>query len=255
MNAQGEDVVAGTRATQRIATLAKAMPRVWKQFTRACTTLERHCRDVQDVEFTVERGKLWMLQTRDAKRTAQAAVRIAVDLARARRITRAEAVQRVTPEQVDYFLHPQFPPQVRRAAQARGDLIATGLNVSPGRGVGHAGVRRRHRRALEPRREEGRHHGAAGDQARRRARHARGARHPDVARRPHEPRGAGGAAVRQAGGRRAWRRWTSIRSRGSSRSARACCARATPCRSTGRPARCSRASSTRSCPNSTIRRC
>ena len=136
MNAQGEDVVAGTRATQRIATLADAMPRVWKQFTRVCTTLERHCRDVQDVEFTVERGKLWMLQTRDAKRTAQAAVRIAVDLAHARRITRAEAVQRVTPEQVDYFLHPQFPPQVRRAAQARGDLIATGLNVSPGAASG-----------------------------------------------------------------------------------------------------------------------
>ncbi len=136
MNAQGEDVVAGTRATNRIATLEKAMPRIWREFTRACTKLERHAGDVQDVEFTVERGKLWLLQTRDAKRTAQAAVRIAVDFANERRITRAEAVQRVTPEQVDYFLHPQFPPAVRKAAQASGALIATGLNVSPGAASG-----------------------------------------------------------------------------------------------------------------------
>ncbi len=136
MNAQGEDVVAGTRATQRIATLAEAMPRVWREFTRACTRLERHASDVQDVEFTVERGKLWLLQTRDAKRTAQAAVRIAVDLANERRITRAEAVLRVTPEQVDYFLHPQFPATVRKAARASGALIASGLNVSPGAASG-----------------------------------------------------------------------------------------------------------------------
>ncbi len=135
-NAQGEDVVAGTRVTQRIGTLAQAMPRVWRELVRACATLERHCRDVQDVEFTVERGKLWMLQTRDAKRTAQAAVRIAVDLAGERRISRAEAVQRVTPEHVDWFLHPQFPVQARRDARARGDLIATGLNVSPGAASG-----------------------------------------------------------------------------------------------------------------------
>ncbi|MCC7326381.1 MAG: pyruvate, phosphate dikinase [Burkholderiales bacterium] len=136
MNAQGEDVVAGTRATQPIASLADALPRNWREFTRACAKLERHARDVQDVEFTIERGKLWMLQTRDAKRTAQAAVRIAVDLANERRITREEAVQRVTPEQVDYFLHPQFPMAVRRAAQARGELIASGLNVSPGAASG-----------------------------------------------------------------------------------------------------------------------
>ena len=135
-NAQGEDVVAGTRVTQRIATLAQAMPRVWGELARACATLERHCRDVQDVEFTVERGKLWMLQTRDAKRTAQAAVRIAVALANERRITRAEAVQRVTPEHVDWFLHPQFAVAARKAAAARGDLIGSGLNVSPGAASG-----------------------------------------------------------------------------------------------------------------------
>jgi len=135
-NAQGEDVVAGTRATCHIATLAQAMPRVWREFTRALALLERHCRDVQDVEFTVERGKLWILQTRDAKRTAQAAVRIAVDLAGERRISRAEAVRRVSPEHVDYFLHPQFDAAQKKAAKARDDLIATGLNVSPGAASG-----------------------------------------------------------------------------------------------------------------------
>jgi len=135
-NAQGEDVVAGTRATHHIATLAQAMPRVWREFMRALALLERHCRDVQDVEFTVERGKLWILQTRDAKRTAQAAVRIAVDLAGERRISRAEAVRRVSPEHVDYFLHPQFDAAQKKAAKARDDLIATGLNVSPGAASG-----------------------------------------------------------------------------------------------------------------------
>jgi len=135
-NAQGEDVVAGTRATHAIATLGDAMPKVWRQFTSACKKLERHYRDVQDIEFTVERGKLWILQTRDAKRTAQAAVRIAVDLANEKLITRAQAVGRVTPEHVDFFLHPQFDAAVRKAAKARGDLIATGLNVSPGAASG-----------------------------------------------------------------------------------------------------------------------
>jgi len=136
LNAQGEDVVSGTRDTQRIATLGDILPGAWKALVRACTTLERHCRDVQDVEFTVERGTLWVLQTRDAKRTAQAAVRIAVDLANERRITRGEAVLRVTPEQIDWFLHPQFAPAERAAAKARGDLVATGLNVSPGAAAG-----------------------------------------------------------------------------------------------------------------------
>ncbi|MFO1399517.1 MAG: pyruvate, phosphate dikinase [Burkholderiales bacterium] len=136
LNAQGEDVVSGTRDTQRIGTLGDVLPGAWKALARACATLERHCRDVQDVEFTVERGKLWVLQTRDAKRTAQAAVRIAVDLANERRITRGEAVLRVTPEHIDWFLHPQFAPAERAAAKARGDLVATGLNVSPGAAAG-----------------------------------------------------------------------------------------------------------------------
>jgi pyruvate,orthophosphate dikinase len=135
-NAQGEDVVAGTRATKPISALQTEMPKIYAQFERICRKLEKHYREVQDVEFTIERGKLWMLQTRDAKRTAQAAVRIAVDLANEKLITRAEAVKRVRPEHVDYFLHPQFDPLQKKAAVARGDRIATGLNVSPGAAFG-----------------------------------------------------------------------------------------------------------------------
>ncbi len=131
-NAQGEDVVAGTRATKAIATLGTEMPRMHAELARNCRTLEKHFRDVQDVEFTIERGKLWMLQTRDAKRTAQAAVRIAVDLAGERLITRAEAVERVSPDHVDAFLHPQFDARDKAAARKRGDFLASGLNVSPG---------------------------------------------------------------------------------------------------------------------------
>lgn len=135
-NAQGEDVVAGIRATKPIAALKEEMPRIYAQFDKICKKLEKHYRDVQDVEFTIQRGKLWMLQTRDAKRTAKAAVRIAVDLANERRISREEAVKRVTPDHVDYFLHPQFDPADKSAARARGDKIATGLNVSPGAASG-----------------------------------------------------------------------------------------------------------------------
>jgi pyruvate, orthophosphate dikinase len=135
-NAQGEDVVAGIRQTKRIAALAEEMPRIYKQFAGLCKKLEKHYREVQDIEFTIERGKLWMLQTRDAKRSAVAAVRIAVDLAKERLITREEAVARVKPEHVDYFLHPQFDPADRAAAKARGDALASGLNVSPGAASG-----------------------------------------------------------------------------------------------------------------------
>ncbi len=135
-NAQGEDVVAGTRATKPIAALKDEMPKQYAKFERICKQLEKHYRDVQDVEFTIERGKLWILQTRDAKRTAQAAIRIAIDLADEKLITKGEAVKRVKPEHVDYFLHPQFDPAARKAAAARGDRIACGLNVSPGAAFG-----------------------------------------------------------------------------------------------------------------------
>jgi pyruvate,orthophosphate dikinase len=135
-NAQGEDVVAGTRTTKPIAALKDEMPKIYAQFERICKKLEKHYREVQDVEFTIEHSKLWMLQTRDAKRTAQAAVRIAVDLAEEKVIGKTEAVKRVKPEHVDFFLHPQFDPQERKAAIARGDRIACGLNVSPGAAFG-----------------------------------------------------------------------------------------------------------------------
>jgi pyruvate,orthophosphate dikinase len=136
INAQGEDVVAGIRPTLPISALKDKLPKVYAQFARIAKLLEKHYRDVQDVEFTIEHGTLWMLQTRDAKRTAQAAIRLAVDLANEKLISKAEAVRRVKPEHVDYFLHPQFDPEDKKAAKARGDLLATGLNVSPGAAVG-----------------------------------------------------------------------------------------------------------------------
>jgi len=138
VDAQGEDVVSGTRTTRPIQDLAEWRPKLWREFRRYCQLLERHYRDVQDVEFTIEQGKLWMLQTRNAKRTAQAAIRIAVDLARERRITRQEALLRVAPEHVDYFLHPQFDAEARREAKTTGQLLTTGLNVSPGAAIGQA---------------------------------------------------------------------------------------------------------------------
>jgi len=136
LNAQGEDVVAGIRLTKPIQQLKVDMPAAYAQFAAIAEQLERHYRDVQDVEFTIERGKLWMLQTRDSKRTAQAAVKIAVDMAEEGLISREEAVMRVTPEQVDFFLHPQFKEEARKAAIRAGNLLATGLNVSPGAAVG-----------------------------------------------------------------------------------------------------------------------
>jgi pyruvate,orthophosphate dikinase len=136
VNAQGEDVVAGTRATLPVAEMERLMPRAYAELQRIARTLEKHYRDTQDVEFTVERGKLWMLQTRDAKRTARAAIRIAVEMAKERLISKEEAVLRVRPEHVDYFLHPQFEVEARRAAKDSGALIASGLNVSPGAATG-----------------------------------------------------------------------------------------------------------------------
>ncbi len=135
-NAQGEDVVAGIRQTKPIHMLAEEMPEAYQELERIARMLERHYRDMQDMEFTIEHRKLWMLQTRNGKRTAQAAVRIAVDMTEEGIITREEAVLRVTPEQVDFFLHPQFTLAAKQEAQETGRRIATGLNVSPGAAVG-----------------------------------------------------------------------------------------------------------------------
>ena len=132
VNAQGEDVVAGIRATQSLDEMAEIMPRAYQEFATIASRLERHYRNMQDMEFTIEHGKLWVLQTRDGKRTAQAEVRIAVDMVDEGLIERREAVARVKPEQVDYFLHPQFEPRARKAATK----LASGLNVSPGAAVG-----------------------------------------------------------------------------------------------------------------------
>ncbi len=131
-NAQGEDVVAGIRNTKPIIQLKQEMPEAYRQFADIAKKLEKHYRNMQDVEFTIEHGKLWMLQTRDGKRTAQAEVRIAVDMAEEGLISKQEAIARVKPEQIDFYLHPQFDAKARRTA----NRIASGLNVSPGAAVG-----------------------------------------------------------------------------------------------------------------------
>ena len=131
-NAQGEDVVAGIRTTQPLSDLQEEMPELYRQFEEISTKLERHYRNMQDMEFTIENGKLWILQTRDGKRTAQAEVRIAVDMVEEALISKETAVRRVQPGQVDFFLHPQLDAEARKQTRP----IATGLNVSPGAAVG-----------------------------------------------------------------------------------------------------------------------
>ncbi|MCB8945578.1 MAG: pyruvate, phosphate dikinase [Ardenticatenaceae bacterium] len=132
VNAQGEDVVAGIRITQPLSDLKLLMPKLYAEFEQIAGKLEKHYRNMQDMEFTIEHGKLWLLQTRDGKRTAQAEVRIAVDMVEEGLIKKETAVKRVQPAQVDFFLHPQLDMQATKAAKA----IAKGLNVSPGAAVG-----------------------------------------------------------------------------------------------------------------------
>ena len=136
LNAQGEDVVAGIRETKPIDELKNDMPEAFAELEKFSDKLEKHYRDVQDMEFTVESGRLWMLQTRDSKRSATAAVRFAVDLVDEGLISREEAVKKVTADHVDYFLHPQFDPKTLKSAKDEGRILATGLNVSPGAAVG-----------------------------------------------------------------------------------------------------------------------
>ncbi|WP_181705849.1 pyruvate, phosphate dikinase [Chthonobacter rhizosphaerae] len=142
VNAQGEDVVAGIRTPQdlteaaRIAansdrpSLEAVLPEAFREFVRICGVLERHYRDMQDLEFTIERGKLWMLQARSGKRTAEAALRIAVEMAEEGLITREEAVRRIEPSSLDQLLHPTIDPAARR------DVIGSGLPASPGAASG-----------------------------------------------------------------------------------------------------------------------
>jgi pyruvate,orthophosphate dikinase len=138
INAQGEDVVAGIRNAEPIVNLEQEMPKAYKEFMQITGRLEKHYKDVQDVEFTIERGKLWMLQTRNAKRTAKAAVKIAVDMATEGLITKEQAVQRVTPDNVDALLHPQFDENAMQEAEKTGKFFAKGVNASPGAAVGQA---------------------------------------------------------------------------------------------------------------------
>jgi pyruvate,orthophosphate dikinase len=137
-NAQGEDVVAGIRTAEPIAQLERDAPAVYQQFRAIAERMERHYRDVQDLEFTIEHGKLFMLQTRAAKRSAQAAVKIAVDMVHEGIITEQEALQRVTPEQVVQLLLPRFDEKAKAQAVKEGRLLATGLNASPGAAAGLA---------------------------------------------------------------------------------------------------------------------
>jgi len=136
INAQGEDVVAGTHITKDISLMKEEMPAAYAEFEQIVSRLEKHYGEMQDVEFTIEKEKLWMLQTRDGKRTAKASVRIAVDMANEGLISRREAVLRVEPEQVDFFLHPQFDINAKKIATEKGNLVATGINVSPGAAIG-----------------------------------------------------------------------------------------------------------------------
>jgi pyruvate,orthophosphate dikinase len=130
MNAQGEDVVAGIRTPIELKKLNKVMPKAYKQLTSLMTRLEKHYKDMQDMEFTIQNKVLYILQTRTGKRTAEAAVKIAVDMVKEGLITKKEAVKRVMPEQLDRLLHPHFDPKAKR------DVIAKGLPASPGAAVG-----------------------------------------------------------------------------------------------------------------------
>jgi len=131
-NAQGEDVVAGIRTPKPISELEKDNPDVFKQFQEISQKLEKHYKDMQDLEFTIEKGKLYILQTRNGKRTAQAALKIAIDMVDEGLITEKEAVLKVEPQQLDTLLHPQFDPKAIEAATP----ITEGLNASPGAATG-----------------------------------------------------------------------------------------------------------------------
>ena len=136
LNAQGEDVVAGIRNADQIKTMSKKLPEAYKQFVDITQKLEKHYKEMQDVEFTIENKQLWMLQTRNGKRTASAAVKIAVDMANEGMITKEEAVERVSSDQVDTLLHPQFLRNTLEEAKKAGKQFASGVNASPGAAVG-----------------------------------------------------------------------------------------------------------------------
>ncbi len=194
INAQGEDVVAGIRTPQNITekareeagsdkpSMEKAMPESFAELTRIYGILESHYRDMQDMEFTIEKGKLWMLQTRNGKRTAKAALRIAVDLAGEGLISREEAIGRVEPGALDQLLHPTIDPKAERK------VIASGLPASPGAATGEIVFNSEDAEA-QPQGRAQVHPGADRDLARGHPRHARRRGHPHHPRRHDQPRG------------------------------------------------------------------
>ncbi|MDE7075993.1 MAG: pyruvate, phosphate dikinase, partial [Clostridia bacterium] len=135
MNAQGEDVVAGVRTPMPIAKMAEVLPDVYKQFLKVCDTLEKHYRDMQDMEFTIEQGKLYMLQTRNGKRTAAAAIKIACDLIDEKMITEKEALMQIDAKSLDMLLHPQFDPKALKEAD-KNNVVGKGIAASPGAAAG-----------------------------------------------------------------------------------------------------------------------
>ncbi len=136
MNAQGEDVVAGIRTPRPIDELKSASRRAYTQLTKIQATLEKHYRDMQDVEFTIQKGKLWMLQTRAGKRTGKASVRIAVDMVEEGLVKKEEALSRVTPDQIEQFLSPGFDPLKKKGAVDEGRVLGKGLPAGPGAACG-----------------------------------------------------------------------------------------------------------------------
>jgi pyruvate, orthophosphate dikinase len=136
VNAQGEDVVAGTRTPRPIGELRQVLPRAAEDLRRACKVLEKHYREMQDIEFTIEKGRLWMLQTRSAKRTGFAAVRIAVDMVEERIINKKEALLRIEPDQLNQLLRPVFDQAEKEKAEKEGRLLGKGLPAGPGAATG-----------------------------------------------------------------------------------------------------------------------
>ena len=136
INAQGEDVVSGIRTPKKIKDMSKEISNVYKQFLECTKKMEAYYKDVQDIEFTIEEGKLWVLQTRSAKRTSQAAVKIAVDFVNEKIITKEEAIGRIDPQLLNQFLLKSFDQGSKDSAQKEGRLLAVGLNASPGAAIG-----------------------------------------------------------------------------------------------------------------------
>ena len=203
INAQGEDVVAGIRTPQEITeearresgsdkpSMEEAMPEAFAELKRIHAALEKHYRDMQDLEFTVEQGKLWMLQTRNGKRTAKAALRIAVELANEKLISKQEAVTRIEPGSLDQLLHPTIDPAAERK------IIATGLPASPGAACGEIVFSPDEAELLKSQGQQS-HSGPDRDLARGHSRHARRRRHSDDARRHDLARRRGRARHGQA---------------------------------------------------------